>query len=280
MKIDTEELLDGIVLDQYQISDFTNLINERIKTEFPNVAKDMHQNTYNDWFKKMEEQGVHYVNRMHGEKVYEQLDLEIAVAFYKLRKITNLKVDVIISQIGKYVKTRKFTDLYQEKFDVPQEYKELVGIIKQDLIEDFKALILETKEELNKDYQLKIELLEKERRKNLEYNMEIEKKSQENVTEFMDEIKKNFNERLEKELELVHRSKYEDREIRLQELVLRKEALIEWNKLDESIRMISSGFLKMIKREDIEKKEKFMNDYIAERLEKYVTTALEKYDDD
>ena len=37
-----------------------------------------HSNTVDGWFKQMEERKAHYVNRVHNEKVYDELDLQIA----------------------------------------------------------------------------------------------------------------------------------------------------------------------------------------------------------
>lgn len=38
-----------------------------------------HQNTVDGWFKQLEEKGLHYVNRINNEKVYDELDLQIAL---------------------------------------------------------------------------------------------------------------------------------------------------------------------------------------------------------
>lgn len=38
-----------------------------------------HQNTVDGWFKQLEEKRLHYVNRISNEKVYDELDLQIAL---------------------------------------------------------------------------------------------------------------------------------------------------------------------------------------------------------
>lgn len=42
-----------------------------------NIGK--HQNTVDGWFKQLEEKGLHCVNRINNEKVYDELDLQIAL---------------------------------------------------------------------------------------------------------------------------------------------------------------------------------------------------------
>ncbi|MFD1676290.1 MerR family transcriptional regulator [Alicyclobacillus fodiniaquatilis] len=52
-------------MEFYQISDFAKEIGK-------------HVNTVDNWFKALEERRLHYVNRVAGAKVYDELDLEIA----------------------------------------------------------------------------------------------------------------------------------------------------------------------------------------------------------
>lgn len=47
-------------------------------TDFSKQIK-KHQNTVDGWFKQLEEKGLHYVNRINNEKVYDELDLQIAL---------------------------------------------------------------------------------------------------------------------------------------------------------------------------------------------------------
>jgi len=46
----------------------------------------VHYNTIDRWFKMLEEQHIHYVNRVLGEKIYDTLDLEIAKFIESKRK--------------------------------------------------------------------------------------------------------------------------------------------------------------------------------------------------
>lgn len=55
-------------MDQfYQISDFAKIVDPT-----------KHVNTIDNWFKALEERRLHYVNRIAGAKVYDELDLDIA----------------------------------------------------------------------------------------------------------------------------------------------------------------------------------------------------------
>lgn len=53
-------------MDFYQISDFAKLVGK-------------HSNTVDNWFKSLEEKRIHYVNRVAGAKVYDALDLQVAI---------------------------------------------------------------------------------------------------------------------------------------------------------------------------------------------------------
>jgi DNA-binding transcriptional MerR regulator len=60
-------------VEYYQISEFAQLVGR-------------HQNTVDSWFKQLEEKRLHYVNRVSGEKVYDELDLQIAMFIRKKRE--------------------------------------------------------------------------------------------------------------------------------------------------------------------------------------------------
>lgn len=65
----------------WKISDFVEEIKHLLK------ENKLHINTVDGWFKKLEEERIHYVSRTEdsNEKVYDSLDLELA-AFIKKRE--------------------------------------------------------------------------------------------------------------------------------------------------------------------------------------------------
>jgi DNA-binding transcriptional MerR regulator len=58
--------------EHWRIRDFAKLVGR-------------HQNTVDAWFKQMEQNRIHYVNRTSNEKVYDQVDLNIAKHIKGLR---------------------------------------------------------------------------------------------------------------------------------------------------------------------------------------------------
>lgn len=69
-----------------------------------------HSNTVANWFSQLEEQKIHYVNRSSttGEKVFDEIDLEIAFHIKDLRE-KKVSMNEILKEIGNHCKLRYFS---------------------------------------------------------------------------------------------------------------------------------------------------------------------------
>lgn len=78
----------------YQISEFARLVGK-------------HVNTVDNWFKSLEEKRLHYVNRVAGAKVYDGLDLQIAL-FIRDKRNEKWAMDGIFDILPQQFELRPF----------------------------------------------------------------------------------------------------------------------------------------------------------------------------
>lgn len=233
----------------YQIQNFTELVNA---TYIESTGSDtsVHYNTVDSWFKQLEKEGVHYIQRIDGFKVYDKTDLKIALFIMDKRKDSRWKLKGIFSAIEQTVDTRPF----------PIEYEHNALLEEKDINE-----ILD-----KKIGRMKFEILEEIINSNKIQNMlpePIDKKEIVNNVINSEELQNLIPKPLDHEAiiqDIMLRMK-EDSENKLSEIKkLRSAAISEWEKKDESYRLIKVGFFKRV--EDSTKRENFINDYINEHL--------------
>lgn len=116
----------------WKISDFVEEIKHLLK------ENKLHINTVDGWFKKLEEERIHYVSRTEdsNEKVYDSLDLEIA-AFIKKKRNEKWSLSAIFNEIKNEFELRPFPVQSNESTNVPQIVD--VENLKEKLIEELKA---------------------------------------------------------------------------------------------------------------------------------------------
>lgn len=84
-------------LNYWKISDFAKEVGK-------------HTNTVDGWFKQLEEKQLHAVNRTeHAEKVYDQVDLEIAL-YIKEKRDQKWALDAIFHELPKHFELRPILD--------------------------------------------------------------------------------------------------------------------------------------------------------------------------
>lgn len=87
----------------WKISDFVEKIRESIQEE------KLHINTVDGWFKKLEEERIHYINRTEetNEKVYDELDLQLAI-FIKNKRNEKWSLGAIFNELKQKFDLRPF----------------------------------------------------------------------------------------------------------------------------------------------------------------------------
>jgi len=209
----------------WKISDFVEELNLTLDQK-------IHINTVDGWFKRLEQNRIHHINRTEdtNEKVYDELDFKIAL-FIKKRREEKWSLPAIEKDLPNFVELRPFP--IKEETNTP--YVVDIEIIKKQLKEEFYKTFEElaaTKiEEVKTHYETLLHglpkpLSEEEKREQKFQSMVIHK-------------------RVESKLE--------------------EEAIQEWSKFPENERSKKVGFFR--KEVDIEKKNEFIRSYVNKHFE-------------
>lgn len=219
----------------WQITEFAEKITEGLEGT-------IHYNTVDKWFKELEKRGIHYVNRVAGEKVYDELDLTIGRFIYKRRQ-EKWRLDVIFEHLPKYVEVRPFPDDWkheQEMMDPSQIERKIVHAVM---------------EELNKE-------LGKVREELLQTVKEV---AAAQIATMLPKPKNDAQERLDKINMIILQKRIENK--------LEEEAIKLWNQKPEHERMKKVGWFR--KEEDLIKREEFIRKYKEENFEQMLKKELD-----
>lgn len=187
-----------------------------------------HYNTVDSWFKRLEEKGVHYINRVHngensrGEKVYDEQDLKIALHIKTLRE-QQWNLDPIIDDLHNHFETRDFPE--GKSISESPSLEEIKKLLKDEIEKAAREMALTQIQEFKN-------LLPKPISK--------EEERQKAITDFITQS------RVKDKLEI--------------------EALELWSKLDVKERFIKVGLFKKV--EDETKKRIFIREHVNKNLEK------------
>jgi hypothetical protein len=211
----------------WKISDFVEELNLQLD------QSNVHMNTIDGWFKRLEKEHLHYVNRTldTNEKVYDELDLKIAL-FIKKRREEKWSLAAIANDLPNFFELRTFP----MKEETPAPHVDNMETLKRQVTEEVKKAFEEiaaTKvEELKSHYETLL--------KSLPQPLSLEERKEERFQEMV------IRRRVEYQLE--------------------KEAFEAWSQLPETERMKKAGFFR--REVDFEKKEQFVRDYVEKHFEK------------
>lgn len=106
----------------WYISDFTKEILQQLKIQYQIEMVSIHMNTINNWFIKMEEQKIHFIHRdKYDQKIYNEIDLDIACYLYIETKINEQSIGVALHFVSNNVKVRSYEE---SKLSIFQNNKE------------------------------------------------------------------------------------------------------------------------------------------------------------
>ncbi|MCC2357685.1 hypothetical protein [Bacillus paranthracis] len=226
--------------DVWQINEFSKKV-------------DVHFNTVDRWFVRLENEGLHYVNRVQptNKKVYDKLDLEIAL-YIKEYRDQKWGIDAIFSTLPKEFNLRPFPE--GEEFE-------------SQLPEDPTALMKEIEDNIKSDMKQKIES---------QVRVEVEEK----LGLYVEQIKE-MQEKLIQQLP-APADKEADRQNRFNETItmhrvrveLEKEAAVEWSKKADAEKTKRVGIF--FKIENTEKRMDFISDYVNSKFEQRLKEKFDK----
>lgn len=213
-------------MNYWKISDFT----EQIKLSVGNET--IHINTIDGWFKALESKRIHYVARTEDtkEKVYDELDLEIAI-FIRKRREEKWSLAAIYDDLGNHFNLRGFpnNDVGPASFD--GDFESLKAQLSEELRKTFNQMAVSQIEEIKNHYDLIIEQIPK-----------LPSPEEQKETRFK---------------EMVVRRRVE--------AALENEAIELWTTKPDSERLKKVGMFR--KEEDLIKRNEFIRRYINENYE-------------
>jgi hypothetical protein len=220
----------------WKISDFVEEVKQTLKEE------KLHVNTVYGWFKKLEEERIHYISRTvdTNEKVYDELDLRIAI-FIKMKRNEKWALNAIFDAIKNEFDVRPF----------PVENKETTNVAHMSGTDALNNTLLE----------------------------ELKSSLEEIAASRFSEVKNQYEEILKKFPD--SKSREEEREEHFKEMVARRrveyqlerEAQIAWATKPEDERMVKVGWFKKV--ENAEERKLFMKEYVHKNFENRLRKELD-----
>ena len=247
--------------EAWRISDFTKKLLDDMTLMFPDERISYHFNIIDGWFKELEKRGLHYVNRAGGEKLYDGLDLNIA-KFIFLKRREKWALDMIFEELPDVVELRPFPPEGAIR-ELPKTFDEMVKRIKTEVKNELKHELVD---EVKKEIRLELKENFEEKLKNQWKQILIEERKLLDNPEYAKEKERKMQERI---MRIQIRANEE----------LEREAIEEWNKLDEKIRMIKPGiFAKKV--ENASAKMDFIQKYKNERMKSRIQNLLNQEEGD
>jgi len=219
----------------WKIADLTREVKRRLEID------DLSKKTVDAWFRHLEKMGIHYVNRTveKNEKVYDELDLEIAM-FIRKRREENWPLTKIFGAVAENFPVRPFPVIKESQNSFPSER---AGHIKESVLTELKKAMAEVAS-------AQMEELKKE------FHGLLTPKENRQETAIAE------RERLFQEMVLRKRIEYR----------LEQEALIAWSKKPEEERFVRKGWFR--KEEDRDKRELFVKEYVFRHYESRLRKEL------
>lgn len=222
----------------WQITEFSFEVKEVYNKQYQE-NETIHFNTIDKWFKELEQKGLHYIQRAADKKVYDELDLEIAVFIMKMRK-DKWQLDPIMNVLPQRFELRPFPETELEENPTIDEGKILAEMNNQ-LKKLEASLITQFEERLNEQIKLQRDELEKDLLRRLPPPKTPEELRAEKTDHFISSMRLRYQ--------------------------LEEEAIIEWDKLPERERKIRIGVIFKRTEENWGRREQFIRTYVQNKLD-------------
>lgn len=229
----------------WQITEFATIVSKHLQEKFDDESYSVHYNTIDKWFKALEDRRIHYINRTvgeKGEKIYDNLDLQIAKFIAEARKDNRYRLDVIYEQVARKFDVRPFPADFGDKYKPTIDEELLKNRILEHLTEKItnELIMHEKRIQLNME-----ELVQKRVKSLLPPPVDPEEERAKRLDEAF------TRHRLE--------MKCEDA------------AIEEWNKLPEQERTKKAGLFR--REENLLKREQFIREYKRKHMTRFLEEA-------
>jgi len=215
----------------WHISDFTEEIQRRYEEE-TTVKESVHYNTVDKWFRDFENKGIHYIQRIADKKVYDDLDVAIAIFIMKKRS-QKWSLDAISNILSAHLEVRPFPDLKNDETLGLSEAQVMV-----EMGRNFEKMQKEFEERMIQELDLKKKELEQQLLNRLPKPKSDEEIRAEKTDIMISTVRKRYE--------------------------IEEKAIAEWNKLPLELRVKKVGFFR--KEEDLLKRDNFIREYVKQTL--------------
>lgn len=202
-------------------------------SEFAKLIEAKHHNTINQWFNALEEKRIHYVNRILGEKVYDQLDLDIG-RYIREGREKSYNLQLIFDQLPDVFELRPFPP----EWGMGDSGLLDIEAIRRQMEIKFEEKFQEAQARIREEVVSAATLLLEEHRSLLPPPKTIEEIRAEEVNNKMTRMKVEWS--------------------------LEEKAIEEWSKLPESERLRKVGLFR--KDEDWGKRSAFIRRYVQDHM--------------
>ena len=215
----------------WHISDFTEEIQRRYEEE-TTVKESVHYNTVDKWFRDLETKGIHYIQRVADKKVYDDLDVAIAI-FIMEKRSQKWSLDAISNILSAHLEVRPFPDLKNDEEQGLSEAQVMVEMGRK-----FEKMQKEFEERMIQELDLKKKELEQQLLNRLPKPKSDEEIRAEKTDIMISTVRKRYE--------------------------IEEEAIAEWNKLPLEKRVKKVGFFRT--EEDLLKRDNFIREYVKQTL--------------
>jgi hypothetical protein len=213
-------------INVWQITEFAEKIAE-------GVGGSIHYNTVDKWFKELERRRIHYIQRVAGEKVYDELDLKIGCYIYQKRQ-EKWRLDAIFEHLPDVIDVRPFPADWESNDGI--EVNQIEQRILYAVMEEMRKEINKTKEEILRS---------------------VKEIATTELASMLPKPKDDIQDRMEKFNTMILQKRLEQK--------LEEEALQLWNEKPKEERIKKVGWFR--KEEDIEKRDMFVRKYKQNNFE-------------
>jgi len=213
----------------WQISDFTEEIQRRYEEE-TSVKESVHYNTVDKWFKDLENKGIHYIQRVADKKVYDDLDVAIAI-FIMNKRSQKWSLDAISNVLSANLEVRPFPDTKDDESLVLSEAQVMVEMGRK-----FDKMQKEFEDRMLHELESKKKELEQQVLNRLPVPKTVQEIRAERTDIMISSVRKRYE--------------------------IEGKAIEEWNQLPMEQKMKKVGFFR--KEEDLLKRDNFIREYVKD----------------
>lgn len=123
--------------ETWRIGEITVMIRDTMREKLEDDEYNVHYNTVDRWFKDLENEMIHYVERSGGKKVYDKSDYQIGCFIAEHASMKKASLSVIYKQVPLQLKVRPFPEDFTSEASPMIGEGDIVNLIEKVLAENY-----------------------------------------------------------------------------------------------------------------------------------------------